>query len=186
MRFKKINKLMVIIAITLSILIGFGQTDFARGSSGGGHFSGGGHSSSSSSVHSGSFSSPKSSSTSSKSSGSTKSGSFSSSSTSKPSASYTRSHVYTAPKSTYHYIPNTSTVNNTYINNSGSSYMPSFWSNYFLYRAITGTNTGTVIGAGGTKENVNYGTSGIWKDILTLIVIGGVITGIVLFIKKRK
>ena len=175
-RFYKINKLMVVIAIMLSILIGFGQTAFAKGSSGG-------HSSShsSSSVHSGSFSSPKSSSTSStssKSSGSTKSGSFSSSST--------RSHVYTAPQSTYHYTPNTSTVHNTYINNSGSSYIPSFWSNYFLYRAITGTNTGTIIGVGGTKENVNYGTSGLWKDILTLIVIGGVITGVVVLIKKRR
>jgi len=197
----KFKKLLIVLAIMVSIMFGFGQTDYAKGSFSSGHSSFSSHSSysshSSSSVKSGSFSSPKSTmstsskstttskpSTSTKPTSSTKSGSFSTSTKSSAKSSTTR---YTKPaSSSYHYTPNSSTVHNTYISNSGSSYQPSFWDNYFLYRAISGENTGTIATASGARQNVNYGTSGIWKDVLTIIVIGGVITGVVIFIKRRR
>ncbi|GAB6170068.1 hypothetical protein JCM1393_25280 [Clostridium carnis] len=75
--------------------------------------------------------------------------------------------------------------NTTYINDRGESYRTSFWDNYWLYRMATSHNT-AVITTNGTTETINYGFSGIWKDILTGVIIISTIAGVVFLIKRKK
>lgn len=80
----------------------------------------------------------------------------------------------------YHYSSNT-----LYKNSYGTTFHSSFWDNYFLYRAITHQNT-VVVTSGGIQHETSYGYSGVWHDIVTLAIILGIITVIVVIIKRRR
>ncbi|HDK7194871.1 TPA: hypothetical protein PTV74_003178 [Clostridium botulinum] len=107
----------------------------------------------------------------------------------------TTSKGKTTSKPTSKTINNNTKVNNTIVHNHynapkykttyytphGSSFRSSFWDNYFMYRILTNHNTVVVNGANGTSQTIDYGYNGIWKDILTLIIL----IVIVVFITKR-
>lgn len=184
----KINKFKKLIIATTVITMLSSQLVFARGSASAGH---------SSPSHSTSVShstpSPKSTPSS-----SAKSGSFSSKSTTtkpslskpftttKPNTSSTATkpsttvHNTTVINNTYHYIPSA-----TYRTSYGIIYRPSFFDNYWFYRSLMHHNTVVVVN-NGVEQQVSYGHSDVWKDIVTLLVVIGVVTVIVIFIRKRR
>ncbi|WP_251861063.1 hypothetical protein [Clostridium sp. Marseille-Q2269] len=105
----------------------------------------------------------------------------------------------TASKPTSKTINNNTKINNTVIHNHynaprhnttyytphGGSFRSSFWDNYWMYRALTNHNTVVVTRAGGTSQTIDYGYSGIWKDILTLLILIIIVIFITKKIRKR-
>lgn len=84
-------------------------------------------------------------------------------------------NYYNAPK-----------YNTTYYTPHGNSFRGSFWDNYWMYRILTNHNTVVVNRANGTWETIDYGYSGIWKDILTLIIAIVIITFIIKKVRNRR
>ncbi len=87
---------------------------------------------------------------------------------------------YVTVKKTYKYEKNY-----IYSTPSGRTFQSSFWDNYWMYRALTHHNTVVVVD-GDTERTINYGYSGIWKDILSLAFIIAIIVVLFKFIKKKK
>ncbi|WP_251861774.1 hypothetical protein [Clostridium sp. Marseille-Q2269] len=76
--------------------------------------------------------------------------------------------------------------NTTYYTPHGNSFRGSFWDNYWMYRILTNHNTVVVNRSNGTWETIDYGYSGIWKDILTLIIAIVIITFIIKKVRNRR
>lgn len=197
---KKFQRLNLFISTIMILVFISGQSAFAKGS-----------------VSTSSSSSRSSSSTVSKTSGSGfKTGSFSSSSTTSKSSSTSKSTPISSPSSTVSKgttsksssISSSSSkqsvnTNSKALNNIPSSYSShsvsnkyyynvdnggsSFWSNYWMYRALTPEHRTYIVSDGSSTIAPSYtGVSSIIPDLITLVIIISIVGITIYIIKKRR